>query len=113
MHDSGKDALTRMEGRSEEVRRLQGCINDLVSLLALPAIWLGRGPLQARFVGTSEWGQSTEYGLGTFVISGNGTFKQYHEDDRLLAVSKWSVLGGTFTLNHAETPSWVVNLLGD
>ena len=33
-----------MEDRSEENRRLEGCINDLVSLLALPAMWRGRGP---------------------------------------------------------------------
>ena len=33
-----------MESRSEEIRRFQGCINDLVSLLALPAMWRGRGP---------------------------------------------------------------------
>jgi len=31
---------------SEEVRRLRGCINDLVSLLSLPAMWSGREPLQ-------------------------------------------------------------------
>src|ERR1044072_9358378 len=35
-----------MEDRSEEIRRLEGCINDLVSLLALPAIWRGRGAPQ-------------------------------------------------------------------
>ena len=35
-----------MEDRSDEIRRLQGCINDLVSLLALPALWRGRGPPQ-------------------------------------------------------------------
>jgi len=35
-----------MENRSEEIRRLQGCINDLVSLLALPALWSGREPPQ-------------------------------------------------------------------
>jgi transcriptional regulator with GAF, ATPase, and Fis domain len=29
-----------------EIRRLQGCINDLISLVALPAIWSGRGPPQ-------------------------------------------------------------------
>jgi len=33
-----------MKNRSEEIRRLQGCINDLVSLLALPALWIGREP---------------------------------------------------------------------
>ena len=35
-----------MEDQSEGIRRLQGCINDLVSLLALPAMWRGRGPPQ-------------------------------------------------------------------
>ncbi len=35
-----------MENRDGEVRRLQGCINDLVSLLALPAMWGGREPPQ-------------------------------------------------------------------
>jgi hypothetical protein len=27
-----------------EIKRLQGCIKDLVSLLALPAVWSGREP---------------------------------------------------------------------
>ncbi len=31
---------------SGEVKRLQRCINDLVSLLALPAIWSGGDPSQ-------------------------------------------------------------------
>ncbi|MGH8055656.1 MAG: sigma 54-interacting transcriptional regulator, partial [Candidatus Entotheonellia bacterium] len=35
-----------MEDRIEETRRLQGCINDLVSLLALPGMWHGREPPQ-------------------------------------------------------------------
>ena len=30
----------------EEVKRLQRCINDLVSLLALPALWSGGDPSQ-------------------------------------------------------------------
>ena len=29
-----------------EVKRLQSCINDLISVLALPAIWSGREPSQ-------------------------------------------------------------------
>ena len=33
-----------MHGRAEHIGRLQSCINDLVSLLALPAIWTGRDP---------------------------------------------------------------------
>jgi transcriptional regulator with GAF, ATPase, and Fis domain len=33
-----------------EIRRLQACINDLVSLLALPALWSGRDPL--HIIGT-------------------------------------------------------------
>ncbi|HWQ34299.1 MAG TPA: hypothetical protein VNQ79_15735 [Blastocatellia bacterium] len=35
---------TQTTNRTEEIRRLQNCINDLVSLLALPAIWTGREP---------------------------------------------------------------------
>ena len=30
-----------MEQTVDEIRRLQGCLNDLVSVLALPAIWSG------------------------------------------------------------------------
>lgn len=36
----------RPEGSTEEIRRLRRCINDLVSVLALPAIWTGAGPAQ-------------------------------------------------------------------
>jgi PAS domain S-box-containing protein len=32
------------ESSAEEIRRLRRCINDLVSVLALPAIWTGGGP---------------------------------------------------------------------
>src|SRR5438128_1484697 len=35
-----------MNDRIDEIRRLQGCINDLISLLALPAMWSGREPSQ-------------------------------------------------------------------
>ena len=31
---------------AEEVTRLQRCINDLISLLALPAVWSGSQPRQ-------------------------------------------------------------------
>jgi transcriptional regulator with GAF, ATPase, and Fis domain len=31
-----------MDERADEIRRLQGCINDLISLLALRAVWEGR-----------------------------------------------------------------------
>jgi PAS domain S-box-containing protein len=31
---------------SEEIRRLQGCLNDLISVMALPALWSGQGPMQ-------------------------------------------------------------------
>jgi PAS domain S-box-containing protein len=37
---------TRAEHASGEIKRLQRCINDLVSLLALPAIWSGGDPSQ-------------------------------------------------------------------
>ena len=33
-------------GHVEEIKSLQRCINDLVSVLALPAIWAGRSPAQ-------------------------------------------------------------------
>ena len=33
-----------LEHPAEEIKRLQRCINDLVSVLALPAIWTGSGP---------------------------------------------------------------------
>jgi PAS domain S-box-containing protein len=35
-----------MEPTADEIKRLQGCINDLISLLALPAIWSGHEPAQ-------------------------------------------------------------------
>jgi C4-dicarboxylate-specific signal transduction histidine kinase len=39
-----------MEQTADEIRRLQGCINDLISVLALPAMW--RGQESAQIVGT-------------------------------------------------------------
>ena len=30
-----------MERAADKIKRLQGCINDLISILALPAIWGG------------------------------------------------------------------------
>jgi hypothetical protein len=36
----------QVEGPALEIKRLQRCINDLVSLLALPAIWSGNEPEQ-------------------------------------------------------------------
>src|SRR5882762_6229940 len=39
-----------MEQTADEVSRLQGCINDLISVLALPAMWSGQEP--AQIVGT-------------------------------------------------------------
>jgi PAS domain S-box-containing protein len=35
-----------MEPTAAEIKRLQGCINDLISVLALPAIWSGHEPSQ-------------------------------------------------------------------
>ena len=40
------DMNPQVEDPAQEVRRLQRCINDLVSLLALPAVWSGNEPLQ-------------------------------------------------------------------
>jgi hypothetical protein len=39
-----------MEPTTDEMRRLQGCINDLFSVLALPAMWSGQE--SARIVST-------------------------------------------------------------
>jgi len=36
----------KVEDSAQEIKRLQRCINDLVSLLALPAIWSGNEPSQ-------------------------------------------------------------------
>src|SRR6202046_5387962 len=36
----------QIEDQTQEIKRLQRCINDLVSLLALPAIWRGSEPSQ-------------------------------------------------------------------
>ena len=36
----------KVEDSAQEIKRLQRCINDLVSLLALPAIWSGNEPPQ-------------------------------------------------------------------
>ena len=33
-----------MENIADEIKRLQGCINDLISVLALSALWSGREP---------------------------------------------------------------------
>src|SRR6266545_7538329 len=35
-----------MEQTADEVKRLKACINDLISVLALPAIWSGHEPSQ-------------------------------------------------------------------
>ena len=39
-----------MEQTADEIRRLQGCINDLISVLAIPALW--RGQESAQIVST-------------------------------------------------------------
>jgi hypothetical protein len=39
-----------LESAAEEAARLRGCLNDLVSILALPALWAGGEPPQ--IVGT-------------------------------------------------------------
>ena len=36
----------KTEDRIDEVRQLRSCLNDLLSLLALPAMWSGREPSQ-------------------------------------------------------------------
>lgn len=53
--NAGRAGITRLrppemkehvEAPAEEIKRLQRCVNDLVSLLALPAIWRGGEPSQ-------------------------------------------------------------------
>src|SRR2546427_11690115 len=39
-----------MERTADEIRRLRGCINDLISVLALPALWSGQE--SGQIVGT-------------------------------------------------------------
>ena len=36
----------REEDALEEIEQLRGCLNDLISALALPAIWKGGGPVE-------------------------------------------------------------------
>ncbi len=43
---AGKDVPDSAEERIDEVRHLRGCINDLLGLLALPAMWSDRQPPQ-------------------------------------------------------------------
>ena len=38
------DMGLELKASAEEISRLQRCINDLVSLLALPAVWSGSEP---------------------------------------------------------------------
>ena len=40
------DMEVQLEDPAQEVKRLRRCISDLMSLLALPAIWRGSEPLQ-------------------------------------------------------------------
>ena len=40
------DMDVKLENPVQEIKGLQRCINDLVSVLALPAIWIGGGPSQ-------------------------------------------------------------------
>jgi PAS domain S-box-containing protein len=45
-HALQPDIQAQMEDPTQEVKRLRRCINDLVSVLALPAIWRGSEPSQ-------------------------------------------------------------------
>ena len=46
IHPPQPDMNQQVEDPVQEVKRLQRCINDLVSLLALPAVWSGNEPSQ-------------------------------------------------------------------
>jgi hypothetical protein len=43
---SRSDMAAPLEYPAEEIKHLQRCINDLVSILALPAMWTGAEPSQ-------------------------------------------------------------------
>ena len=45
-HQRPLDMKLELEPPADEIKRLQRCINDLISVLALPAIWSGRGPAE-------------------------------------------------------------------
>src|SRR5439155_25327907 len=42
----GFDVGTSLESAADEAERLRRCLNDLVSIMALPALWAGREPSQ-------------------------------------------------------------------
>ena len=47
---------TPIEQPVEEIKRLQRCVNDLVSILALPAMWTGGDPAHiGQTVTLSGW----------------------------------------------------------
>src|ERR1700722_13298072 len=45
-HLRSPDMEVQIEDPAQEIKRLQRCINDLMSLIALPAIWRGSEPSQ-------------------------------------------------------------------
>lgn len=45
-HPRQPDMEAKVKDPAQEIKRLQRCINDLVSLLALPALWRGKEPSQ-------------------------------------------------------------------
>ena len=44
-----------MEHTADEIKNLKACINDLISVLALPAIWTGREPSQIISTLLDDW----------------------------------------------------------
>src|SRR5436309_5878250 len=44
LSDEGSEI--EMDQKADEIKRLQGCINDLISVLALPALWDDHEPSQ-------------------------------------------------------------------
>ena len=45
-HERTRGGIWQVKQTTDEIRRLQGCINDLMSVLAIPAMW--RGPESAQ-----------------------------------------------------------------
>jgi PAS domain S-box-containing protein len=50
VHPRRPDMQTEVEDSAQEVKRLQRCISDLVSLLALPAVWSGSEPSNSVYI---------------------------------------------------------------
>src|SRR5215470_4902797 len=53
-----------MDETANEIKRLQGCINDLISVLALPAMWTGQDPVRPLVADSRSVGQTFNDSFG-------------------------------------------------